>query len=773
MARRFRQQSSVKPAPRRKPADVIARELSPGFRWQDWAISFLMLISVAPDGPFQTVRILPAATSAVLAPEWAWDPPVARISALQPIAECPYWLYAIAMSLLITQFLTKRKASSASGVRFGFLIALSILARPVDFAAATIIVVTTIVLRRVRSDGTSLQAIIGLTTAVVASVLFCLDFSIVLLVLLTCWIRDGRADLSVRIVLGFCASLAVVCGLAALCSPGFAAALARPFTWVTVSEDLLPMSPAAGSGFTHWLSIGLVVFVVSHSWWRVWNADNRQVVLRLVPLAVFTWLCLTCRYYQWVSLLGIVCLTDFPQAVLKDALDVRRVRWSAVPLAILFLSPQFESYQTLVLTGRWPRQFVNAETWETSGRVLLMQLEFSADWRIGGSRENFDLIVDDRWDLFRHQYGNYQQVCRDLRDVRSSRYLRSDGTWGGYKQWIEQWKPTLLVVDSSDLDAIRRLSLSPHWKLMGIDSHRTVFGADGDAKNTRQYQTAARLISELEWPSPQFDGSFGNVLAGNGDAARTQIAQVLLSMRLPYASLRVMPESIRQDDRLVAMCHFEIAHRVFRHTRRYSLVDQYRAIYHLRHLLASGRLTAQQVVRVSRGLEALDEPETAVAFAATLSGQSAPAVTQEQQWAAQLISRCESQTHDGARVISATSDDPETLIRRAMRAGDQDAVTKSLKRLDGGDREFFQVLADSVRKTPEDVYRELIDLLNRSDFSAERRGEALFYLGSLAIEIGDSPGASNAFSASIQAAPAQPLNSISRISLRNLQKPAR
>ena len=729
------------------------------FRW-DWLLSLLLLISVSPDGPFQTVRIIPAVTNTVLAPEWAWDPPAARVSAVQAVAEWPYWLYTVAMSFLIASVLTQRAETADYKVRLAILMALSLLSQPANFLAAAIVITALKVSSPALSGDISRRTIASMGTVVIAAFLLCLDFSIVLLALTACWLPAADR----------CQARGQIAGAMVLLTPlGFSEAFARPLTWLTVPENVLPVTPGVGDDSAGILLLILAAAVVSHSWWIVWISD-RQRPAQLLLLAVFSLLSLTCRYYQFVSLLSVVCLTEYAAVQGQSLLGERRLRWSVTLVAMLLLWPQIASYQTFVLTGRWPRQFVDPSTWETSGRVMLMQPQHSSRWQTGRTGETFNLIIDDRWDLFRDQYRNYQQVCHDLSEVRSSRYLRSDGQWGGYKQWTEQWKPTLLVVDSSDLDGIRRLSLSPHWKVMGIDSHRTIFGAEDDAKNAKQSRTAALLLAELEWPSPQFDGSFGNVLAATGDVQRLKVARVLLSMRLPYSALRVMPERSASDDMLSAMCHFEMAHRVFRHTRTHTLLDQYRAVYHLQKLVENDQLSAKQLLRVARGLEELDEPETATEFATQLTDPSGSNTTPEQQWAAELVSRCRSRN---AEEPPAVSDNPEVLIRQAMRSGDSTAVASHLGRLKGSQHDFFHILADSTTKSSEDVYRELIGLVNRPDFPNQLRGEALFYLGSLAIEIGDSPGAASAFSASIQAAPAQPLNSISRVSLMNLQKPGR
>ena len=143
---------------------------------------------------------------------------------------------------------------------------------------------------------------------------------------------------------------------------------------------------------------------------------------------------------------------------------------------------------------------------------------------------------------------------------------------------------------------------------------------------------------------------------------------------------------------------------------------------------------------------------------------------QEQQWATELIARCKIQLDNESLELKRQ---PDTSIRHAFLTGNQTAVSRYLDRLSGREHDFFNILAESIHNTPEDIYFELIDQLNDADFPEHLRGEALFYLGSLAIEAGDSQSAVNAFSASIQAAPTQPLNSISRVSLMNLQKGSR
>lgn len=742
-------------------------------RW-DWLLSFLLLISVADGGPFQMVRVLPVPADSVLTPESAWQPPLLSLGISQVIAECPYWLFAVVMSFLLSRFVRacfqdQRKHGDESGIELLILAALSLPIVPVDLATTAIAIGAAILIARPLPCERSRIASVSFTMMAVATVTLSVDFSIVLALLLVGWLKFSSQILPSRRIAYTVAGFAIALIGGTVCASGFAAAMARPITWSAINRNFLPTSAMSLDDSATWIPFGLTFIAVVHSWYLVWNAERRSI-LPLIFLSAFSVLAMTCWYYQWLALLGVISCSDYTTSLRRVVLPERLLRWSLVPIVLLSHASHFDSYRSFALTGHWPRQLVAPAEWGTSGRVMLMHPGDSSRWQTEQLRKSFKLLVDDRWDLFSDEYRNYELVCRDLSEFRSSRYLRSDGAWGGYRQSIDEWKPTLLVADSSDLDGIRRLSMSPDWNVVGIDAHRTILAAADEPKNASQIRVASRLLSELEWPSSQFDGSYGNVLAASSPSARLKVARALLAMRLPYAALRVMPEANVPADDLAALCYFEISHRVFRHTHAYSLLDQYRAVYHLRKLADDNGLSARQLIRVARGLEALDEPETAIEFATRLIEQSGSSDLQEKQWATNLIGRCKRQTADAAQT---PGEDSDAFIRLAFRCGDPPAVLQGLEKLGNREREFFQTLADSIRKSPEDVYLKLIDQVNTADFPSRLRGEALFYLGSLAIEAGDTQSAVNAFSASMQASPSHPLNAISRVSLMNLQKGAR
>jgi len=759
----------------RKPSPTTQDDTAqpPVQRW-GWLLSFLLLISVADGGPFQMVRVLPAPADSVRTPESAWQPPFLSLGLSQIISECPYWLFAVVMSLLLnwfvrTCFRDQPTQQTESGFQLLILAALSLSVYLVDLATASVFIGVAMLLVQPHSARNSRLVWGKFSIMAIAAVMICVDVSFVLLVLLVAWLKHSRQIVpgrQIAIVLTAVTSLLIG---GAILLPGFAATLGRPLTWSAVAENHLSMSPVSAGDSATWIPFGLTLLVVVHSWCLAWKTNRRAPEL-VLPLAFFSVLALTCRYYHFLSLVGVVACSDYSVSVSRIVLPRKLLRWSLFLIVLLSLSPRFTSYRSFVLTGHWPRQFVDPAEWNTSGRVMLMHPEDSPRWQTAALRKSFQLIVDDRWDIFSDEYRNYRLVCRDLSEFRSSRYLRSDGTWGGYKQWTEEWKPTLLVVDSSDLDGIRRLSTSPEWNVVGIDSNRTILAAAGEPKNGSQVRIASRIMSELEWPSSQFDGSYGNVIAASDSSAQAKVARVLLAMRLPYAALRVMPQLDDLTNDLSALCYFERTHRVFRHTQTNSLLDQYRAVYHLRKLAAGNELPAKQLLRVARGLETLGESETAIEFATQLFDQSNSTDRQEHQWATELIARCKIQLTKESQELKRQPDD---AIRHAFLTGNQPAVAQCLDGLSVRERDFFSTLAESIHNSPEDIYFELIDQLNAADFPEHLRGEALFYLGSLAIEAGDSQSAVNAFSASIQAAPTHPLNPISRVLLMNLQKSSR
>ena len=731
----------------------------------DWTVSFLLLLAVEPASPVESVEVLVSRPGAALAPDWAWVPVLMRWEPLLRIGDWPYWLFAAGMSILIVQALKHVFRESVSFERYVFLIALSLLAGPTDLMPGAILLVGRQLLSSVVAMGVTRRSMTVFGGLAFSAIAFCLEFTVVLFVLLYLW-GAHSGDRTRRVGLLLPVVTVVGCGLAASASTGFAAALARPVSWLEVPEQLIPMSPFLAEGSMQLLTAGLAALCVVNVWRAVWRMTRIRGISLLV-IALLSLLALACRYYTWLSLLGLLCVNDWSETRLTAANGSRKWQYAAAIVTLACLITKAEVVWMFALTGHWPDESVDPAQWNAAGSVLLMEPAEAGRWQSRAIKERHQVVIDDRWDLFANEYPMYLRLCRDISEIRNSHYLLSDETWGGYRHWIDRWQPSLLEVPASDTDSLRRLSLSPHWKVMGIDSRRVVLGLRDLPQNTAQIQTMSTLFAELEWPSPQFDGDLRGAIVALSDQQRMTVAKVLLALRLPYAAIRLLPERHRDNDLIQAFCHFELAHRAYRQTRMPSLLDQYRAVSQLRELQERGRLTARETLRVALGLEELGERQSAIDFASRVVGVAADAGSLESR-AAMLMERCRSdrETEDAAENLMQ----PEDQVRRALLSGRSQEARVGLSRLPGSVQGVFRLLVSASDADSEHLYRSLIAQLNRRDFPPELRAEVTFYLGSLAIEIGDSPGAAQALMESIRIDATLPLNSLGRVSLSGLLK---
>lgn len=735
-------------------------------RLKCWALVTLLLLCATPDSWTRSVNTLSVPVNTVLARQDAWNPPLVRIESVSQLAAWPYWLYAVGMGVVLSILPIGRFAGTQDWVIVSLVAALGLLVRPADLIPMFLFAAATSLLRRPAWSHT--QRIVVLAFAIILSLLLCIDFTVLILCLLgvsasRLWGRDTR-----RSVLALVALTVVGIAIGGFLSAGFRAAAWRPLSWLEVPAEILPLNPFATDDWREVLPVGLMVLLLPRIWYVAWHAEhlNRGALLMTTALAA---LGLTCGHYSGFALATLVCLPldgkSEATALLSDQVRGRVAVGCLLPLCVLYAIPNWVSYRAVLLAGQERRRLVDPSSWKTSGRVLLMNLDESSLWNAGPFCKRFQLVADDRWDAHLESYPLYAQVCRDLREMRSSRYLQTDGTWGGYKFWIDQWKPGLVSVDSRDAAAIRRLSVSPHLRVMGVDSLRTIFGAHQSPPNQSQFRVAGRLLADLEWPSTDFEGRFEGVVAARNSDERRRVAEALLAMRLPYAAMRVMSSTTTNEDELLrARARFEIAHRIYQQTRAHSLLDQYRAIAALRMALKEGSLAPRRVLRIARGLEVLKEFGAARQFAGTLSNSISREVSKE---AGRLVERCRSRLAQAEREPQPV--DGEGRMRLALRAGDREAAEAALETLDPASKPFYGWLVESSRAGPRESSERLVRLINAGRIPENRRSEALFYLGDLAVEIGDSKGAMQAYATSVQADPRSPFNSLSRFSIGKLR----
>ncbi|MHC4876424.1 MAG: hypothetical protein ACYTGL_07985 [Planctomycetota bacterium] len=508
-----------------------------------------------------------------------------------------------------------------------------------------------------------------------------------------------------------CALIAVVMCLgwvAQSMGSGFAATMLRPVNWLnlTSGQSLLPsLAPAFEQELQRLPLLLMALMPVCIGSMLIRQRDPKPISLPL--LVTFVSLGLGCAHFLWLCLFGIAAglVGDDPEPV--RGRFSRSVQVAALIASVLCSLGHIDTYREYFAGEEQSRRRVSPDQWRTSGPVILLDLTQSQDWQSSTVRSRFPLLVDDRWEAFNDFYDDYAAVCRDFTEVRIESYLRTDGSWGGYTHWLREWKPALLVCSSGELPAIRSLSLSPHWKLAGIDPRRTVFGRDNDGGIAPAIRETGRALARLEFSSIQTSPTSSSIALPADAHSRQRIAGVLNAIRLPFAALKTLSaadhnafaRSVRQR------CYHDLAHRTHRHTGEVSLLDQFRAARRSRTgigLKSAGGDNAD--ASVSQQVESLD-----------IHSESSG-------WALQ-----------------------ERLVRRALLQGDAAEAQQLAAELEPAIRRWYATLANSQAADPVDLLVDLIDCIHEESFPARLDSEAWFYAGCLAIEVGDPAIAAEAF----------------------------
>ncbi|MBD3675991.1 MAG: hypothetical protein HUJ26_20975 [Planctomycetaceae bacterium] len=389
--------------------------------------------------------------------------------------------------------------------------------------------------------------------------------------------------------------------------------------------------------------------------------------------------------------------------------------------------------------------------WKSEGPALLLDLDRCSEWLDVQTTEQYPPVIDNRWDLYGQDYAEYAALTRDLKEMRALLYFRTDQNFGGYLHRIKDWKPLLVVADTAEQDAIRDLSLSPHWKMIGIDGQATYFGHADDPTFRQQVQTAGRTFLNLEWPGPQTPPPAPQVIAASTPAEATQIAGAMNSIRLPYAALHLLPvEQSIESRKIQAWSYLELSYRVHRNTGQHSLLDEYRALTLIRNLAAQKRWTSRESERLLVSLRGLElEP---------VAEQLFPSFVTEKDFEANPPERTD---------YSEMSE--EGLIRFYLRAGNTVAARDQIEHLDPTHRPFYSVILSSLDQPLEELAKSMYSLVEQGNLPLELRSELLFYLGCVAIEVGDHAVAVQALTQSQQIDPQSGLTPLRITYLQQLQ----
>lgn len=478
-------------------------------------LALALLLGSGGHGWNEPVRVLAPAADAVLAPEWAWSVPLARIPAFKSIAEWPFWLSALCGAGLIgyvSSWIAREQAKWAAALA---LLGWSLSFESRHLPTAAILLGIARAIGRPTKAGRPRVAVGVLGAGIAGGVLISLDFGLIalagsLLHLPRIWhaARDAQCVRStVGLFLGFCGMLV----LSAILDRGFAAALMRPMSWIWIQAhpELLPSLSSAFSREEHRAAFLLLMLYLACAWTGAFRLGKYGAPA--VPALLFLSLIgLGCSRYLWLCSYAL----GTTPSKWRMAESADRLGRLAVAACLLIATVNLAvRYFPAVGSPADARALVDPAGWETRGPVLLMNLDHSGDWQTRETRRRFRLLVDDRWDIFADSYPTYASVCRDISSVRRETYFRTDGNWGGYSRRLEAWSPALVVIDSADLATLRRLSLSRDFSIMGLDARRTIVARREFAANAPQIQRALRVLLGLEWPGRSAAAPISRVLA--------------------------------------------------------------------------------------------------------------------------------------------------------------------------------------------------------------------------------------------------------------------
>lgn len=694
--------------------------------WGLFLIACLLILSRNPIWFADQVRLVPPLSQCVLTPDDAWQVPAVEAGLVDLLAAVPYWLYAILSATVITVVATTLAVNSSCIALFAVL-GLSMMSDPLHVVPGACLVLgwwlmNSLSLRHRASIQFALLCCLALGT-----VFLTLEFGLILAVLLVQTLlvllkgREGAGHLKFFLVM-----TGVTIGGFVLSLSGFRPTLLRPLTWVTVPVELIsrlqtPMQTWSGGIAVAVTGIAVALFVYA-AFQQTERMPKGRLLLTLTALCLLWGLVITCEYYFFLGAIALCLLVRELVAAPIEAFSRPALRIISLAGIVVLLGLQTD--KVAILAGQVPQQNVVPQNWVRGGRVILLDLDRAPLWQTQQQSQRFSLIVDDRWDLYRKSYREYLSVCRDLCDVSIDSFLRDDESWGGYRQKVTAWDASLLVVPSEEFGAIRRLSNSPHWKVMGIDGDRTIFGLQSVAENLPQLNLALRSILYLEWPTISSELDISNTIAvGSEQHART-VANVLCAIRLPFAAMRfIRNDSSPAAEKIRTRCYFELAHRVYRHSSKGSLLDQYRAMSRLRREVRNGEWSQEEVQNFASALPGIGlNPETIPEFQSVVAD------------ATELQDSRESQREGTQQIDSESFAD----LRQKFLRGDSILLLSEAGELDTNQRELMGCVLAAGELSAADAMRAFEESL--SDLTSakpELISEYKFYYGCLALEVGE------------------------------------
>lgn len=420
----------------------------------------------------------------------------------------------------------------------------------------------------------------------------------------------------------------VAIGVMSLTQPGLMAVILRPLSvWSCRHSPLLPHVQSLFAQ-QRWEVAGIIVVSAGL---MLWN-EKRVLTARTLAVSLLVVAGLLCGYYAGLAIAGLLAIAlqsadSEPASHLMRAGGRAAARGSVLATVLLcaaIVLPQG-------ISSRWTAAQPDIRFNESApGPVLLGDLSHSQRWKVEDTR--LTLILDDRWEVSGEQLRQYDAMIQDLSLGRQEIYKRADGSWGGYRAFLSEHRPRLLVLPSDRDAAIRRVVMDPDWNVCSIDGKAVCF-AHATYGSTYRAQRLLKQVMNLEWPNARSTFELDGLI--NFDRHPDRVARVLVAMRFPNAALRILDQSQSAvPDETVQACWLEIANRTLRQT---------------------GQLPVAEVAMLRRQSGAGTSPQVEETLDRWVSGHSRPLSPVAATRAALITGRI-----SDAKTVCATIDETDT-----------------------------------------------------------------------------------------------------------------
>lgn len=674
-------------------------------------MALLVQVAAIPTFLAGSLQLLPFPDQSVVKPEALWDVPLSGLTILVALADLPHWIVAVVISVLVGWLAKMASKSLHPLIVLCGILALPTITHPLAEYGAILVAGALFYFslhRQKERHGLVLCLAIGLF---LIGLLCCLEFGLLAAFITFTTVLPVVQEVSRTSRARSLAFAAIWIGtllLPSVLSAGYLDALLRPvsWAWLDLPPDLMPsMVPIWQSDFCGKLSfenVGLAIFLLdTFRKCCVGAIRNTDMVLYGLCFGIL----FGCAYY-----LNLVCWAVFVHQIFSAKFDRTEPEPSTHPnpiyaprvkatfaLAILLLAAQVLIQTPVMLTAAYSQRIVDPNQWQLSGNVLLTNLEQANYWQQPALRERFRPILTNRWDAFSDQYTEYSTLCEDWRSWKREAYVLPDGTWGGYQERFKEWNPQLVVVDSRDLAALRRVSLDSKWKAIGLDYQRTLFASTDNLAAVPLIVRASTLLLTLEFPRPARSADFEQVLAIGSYDDGCRVAACLTALRLPFASIKTLAfDGAAPRSAATVLAYCELAHRSLRYSGTPSLLDSSRAF-------AGSRVSGERHI-----------------------------LNQLSDFRLELRSQTDEKIPDSMS---------EPAIREAiLRGAPVDHLVGKLA--DDSLREFYTLLANAWNLSAMELFMGL-QQIDEARLTPELACERSFYLGCLAIEL-NNVGEANA-----------------------------